>query len=195
MMSDFTLQPSIYSKLAEKRVLCLNGAIDTEIAGRLAAHFIYLELESKKKEITLIINSTGGVVDGGLFTIYDAIQSVTCPVKTVCIGEAYSAAAVILSAGSPGLRFAYPHSKIMIHSVHQEEMVGNSDEIKQEIKVVKSLNQTMMEILARHTKNKLSKVKRDCRKDKYMSAPEALKYGLIDQIVEPEKILSELLLE
>ncbi len=83
----------------------------------------------------------------------------------------------------------------MIHSVHQEEMVGNSDEIKQEIKVVKSLNQTMMEILARHTKNKLSKVKRDCRKDKYMSAPEALKYGLIDQIVEPEKILSELLLE
>jgi ATP-dependent Clp protease protease subunit len=195
MMNDYAIQPSIYSKLSEKRVLCLNGPIDTENAAKLAAYFIYLELESKKKEITLIINSIGGVVDGGLFTIYDAMQSVACPIRTVCIGEAYSAAAVILCSGSPGLRFAYPHSKIMIHSVQQEEMVGNSEEIKREIKVVKSLNQTMMEIIARHTKNKLSKVKRDCRKDKYMSAPEALKYGLIDQIVEPEKVLYELLVE
>jgi ATP-dependent Clp protease protease subunit len=194
MMDDF-VELNIYAKLANKRILALNQQIDTEIASKIAANLIYLELESKEKEITLIINSTGGVVDGGLFTIYDAIQSISCPVKTICIGEAYSAAAVILSAGSAGLRFAYPHSKVMIHSVHQEEMIGNSDEIKQEIKVVKSLNQIMMEILARHTKNKLQKIKRDCKKDKYMSAQEALKYGLIDHIIEPEKNIFELLLE
>lgn len=192
-MNDLTLQPSVFAKLAEQRVLFLNEDIDPSSATKLAAQLVYLESQSAKKEITLYINCTGGVVDGGLFTIYDTMQIISCPIKTICIGEAYSSAAVILAAGTPGLRFSYENSKMMIHSVYQDEVSGSEGQIKKEIKSLKALNLTMIEILARHTKNKLSKVKRDCRTDKYMSSKEALKYGLIDEIIPPSKMIPELL--
>jgi len=180
---------SVYDNLAKKRILFLNEDIDAQNATKLSAHFLYLNSLSKRKEITLYINCIGGVVDGGLFAIYDTMQQISCPIKTICVGQAYSSAAVILASGTPGRRLAFPNSTIMIHSVSLDNISGSIHEIEIETKNLQNLNDKMLKILSKHTKNKFSKIKQDCSRDKYMNAEEALQYGLIDGILTPEKIL------
>lgn len=177
----------IFSRLVKERILFLCEEINAEVATSIAATLLFLDLENQEKEITLYINSQGGSIEDGLHTIYDTLQCIKSPVKTICIGEAYSSAAVLLASGTKGLRFAYPSARVMIHMVQVEEMSGNQKEIEEESRRIKKLNQSLLEIMAKHTGQSLKKVKRDCNKDKYFSAEEALKYGLIDHIMVSSK--------
>lgn len=182
---------TIYAKLAEERILFLSEEIDASVATTLSAHLLWLDSQNKN-EITLYINSCGGTVNDGLLTIYDTMQHITAPIKTICIGEAFSAAAIILSSGAVGSRCALPHAKIMIHAIQVSDLGGSQDELEKEAKRLKKVNTSLMEIIARHTGQSLTKIKRDCKHDKYMTAAEALEYGLIDVIITPKKKIPKL---
>lgn len=179
----------IFSSLMKERILFLSEEIDAAVATSTAASLLFLDLQSQE-EITLYINSIGGTISDGLLTIHDTLQYIKSPVKTICIGEAYSSAAVILASGTKGRRFAFPNSKIMIHNLQVDEMFGTQKEIEDESKRLKELNQVLLTLIANHTKQPLKKIKRDCLKDKYFTPQEAIKYGLIDGIVEPSKGIS-----
>lgn len=186
--SSNELPPSsnIYSQLIKERILFLSEDIEPTFASWIAANLIWLDLTSNDS-ITIYINSCGGDVNGGLLTIYDTIQTLKSPIKTICIGEAYSSAAIILSAGTKGFRFAYPNAKIMIHAVSSPEISGTQKEIEAESKRIKQLNDALMKLIAKHTGQKVSRVKRDCLKDKYFGADEAVKYGLVDHIIDSQQ--------
>lgn len=186
LIGPHRLDAEIYKNLFNVRCVFLLGEINVQSAVNVASQLLWLNA-SEKKEITLYINSTGGDIDSGLLTIYDTIQWIDSPVSTICIGEAYSSAGYILASGSKGKRYAYPHSKIMIHGVQASELSGTQEEIAAESKRIKQLNNSLMELIARHSKQALSKVKRDFRKDKYFSAEEAMQYGLIDEVISPSK--------
>lgn len=182
----------VYSLLIKERILFLSQEIDGEVATSIAAKLFLLDRQSQTEEITLYINSSGGTIENGLLTIYDTLQFIKAPVKTICIGEAYSSAAVILAAGSKGTRFAYPSARIMIHNVQVDDMSGNQKEIEDESRRIKELNQTLMNIISRHTGQDIKKVQRDCKKDKYFSPEQAIKYGLIDEIIQPSKNIPDI---
>lgn len=184
----------VFSRLVSERIVFLSEDIDADVATETAAMLLWLNKQDSKKEITFYINSVGGSVGDGLLTIYDTMQLIEAPIKTICIGEAYSSGAVLLAAGSPGLRFAYPSARLMIHSIQVSEMSGTQQEIQEETKRIKKLNYTLMEIIARHTGQPLRKIKKDCVKDKYLTPSEAMKYGIIDKIVNPSKNIPELIL-
>lgn len=157
------------------------------MATNMVAHLLWLDSQDPKAEITIFINSVGGTVSNGLLTIYDTMQYISAPVRTICIGEAYSGAAVLLAAGDKGSRFAYPNARIMIHAVQAYDIGGSQYEVERESNRIKFMNQSLMEMIARHTGQSLSKVKKDCIEDKFFTAKEALEYGLIDGIVKPTK--------
>lgn len=180
---------NIFSRLVKERIIFLCEEIDAVVATSTAATLLLLDLLDSEKEITLYINSNGGSVPDGLLTIYDTLQFVKAPIKTVCIGQAFSSAAIILAAGTKGRRYAYPNSKIMIHSMQIEEMSGSEKEIQEEAKRIRKENQVLNVIISRHTGQSVKKVQRDCEKDKYFTPAEAIKYGLIDYVVEPTKKL------
>lgn len=179
----------VISRLVKDRILFLTDEVEIGVATELVAALLYLDLQNPDKEITIYINSQGGDTQSGLLTIYDTMQFIKSPVKTICIGEAYSSAAVLLASGTKGLRFAAPNSKIMIHSLQLGNLSGTQQEIEEETKLCKKLNDTVMKIIASHTGQNIKKVKRDCLKDKYFTAEEAIKYGLIDGIVVGKKQL------
>jgi ATP-dependent Clp protease protease subunit len=182
----------VYSRLVKERILFLAEEIEAELATTLTATLFWLDSQSSTQEITLYINSPGGTVSDGLLTIYDTLQVIKAPVRTICIGEAYSGAAVILAAGTKGRRLAYPNAKIMIHPIQVGELSGSQPEIEKEAKRIKKLNSSLIELIARHSGQSLKKVRKDCQTDKFMSADEALEYGLIDEIVKPSKKVPEL---
>ncbi len=175
---------SFNNKLLNYRKLFLPENIDIPTSSKLVSNLIYLNEVSSTEKITLYINSNGGEVEGGLLAIYDAINSIQAPVETFCIGEAHSSAAFILASGTKGLRCAYKHSKIMIHGVQASEFSGDQENFKQEIKAIKKLNNSLFEILSKHTSQPLVKIKKDLKKEKFFSAKEALDYGLIDIVIE-----------
>lgn len=183
----------VYSKLVEERIIFLKDEIDATVATKISATLFWLNSQSQTEEIILYINSPGGTVSDGLFTIYDTLQFIKAPVKTICIGEASSSAAVILAAGSKGRRFAYPSARIMIHNIQVSEMSGSQTEIEKESKRIKELNDNLIQTIARHTGQLLRKVKRDCINDKYLTAEQAVAYGIIDGIIQPNKEIPELL--
>jgi ATP-dependent Clp protease protease subunit len=120
-------------------------------------------------------------------TIYDTMQYISSPIKTICIGEAYSSAAVILTAGTKGRRWAYPSSRMMIHNIWTEEMSGTQKEIEEKSKQIKIVNDAMIKIISKHTGQTIRRVKKDCEKDKYFTCEEAMKYGLVDHIIVSSK--------
>lgn len=183
---------NIYSKLAEERIFFIGDMITQEVANRLVAHLIFLDKKSPTEEITVVINSCGSDVQEGLLPIYDAFQVVRAPIKTICIGQAYSGAAILLAAGTKGRRFAYADADVMIHTVQVAEISGTQSQLEDESRRTKRLNGSLMELIARHTGQSLRKVKRDCSEDKYMTAKEALEYGIIDEIIKSEKELPPL---
>ena len=181
----------VYARLVKDRVLFLNEEIDSGTASTIVSLLFLLDREEKEEEpISLWINSPGGNVDD-FFAIYDMMQLIKAPVKTICIGSACSAAAILLAAGTPGLRYATPNSHIMIHQIQIGEVSGTGTEVEIEAREVKKIKSKLNEILSRHTGHTLTKIRRDCEHDKYMDAQTALEYGMIDHILGPTKEIPE----
>lgn len=182
----------IYSRLIKERIIFLTEAIDAEVASTIAATLFFLDHQDSEEDISLYINSPGGAVEEGLFVIYDMMQLIKAPIKTVCIGEAMSAAALILASGTKGKRYALPNSKIMIHQVQVDGVGGTGTDVMNQVKTIKETKKRLTELLARHCGQPYRKVYSDCEVDKYMTAEEALEYGIIDNILQPNKQIPEL---
>jgi ATP-dependent Clp protease protease subunit len=176
----------ISSRLIKDRVIYLDCEIDSEVSSQIVSLLFLLDREDSEKPISLWLSSPGGCVSG-LFAIYDMMHRIKAPVKTVCIGEVCSAAAILLAAGTPGKRFAMPNSRVMIHQVQVEGIGGSNAELEISTKEIKSVQEYLTEILARHTGHTKAKIKRDTKLDRYMSATEAKDYGLIDKILPVSK--------
>ncbi|MEM9188971.1 MAG: ATP-dependent Clp endopeptidase proteolytic subunit ClpP [Myxococcota bacterium] len=175
----------IYSRLLKDRIIFLGTPIDDYVANVIIAQFLFLESEDPDKEVTLYINSPGGVVTAAL-GIYDTMQYIRCPVSTVCLGQAASMGAVLLAAGSSGLRKALPHSRVMIHQPHAGYR-GQATDIEIHAKEILFLKERLNRILADHTGKEFDAVKEDTERDKFMSAEVAKEYGLIDEVIIPRK--------
>ncbi len=172
----------IYSRLLEERIIFLGTAINDDVANAVIAQLLFLEKEDMKKDITLYVNSPGGQVTSTL-AMYDTMQYVDPPISTICLGMAASGGAVILMGGAKGKRFALPHSEIMIHQP-LGGTEGQATDIAIHAEHIINTKNLLNELIAKHTGKKLEQVKIDTERDKFMTAKEALNYGLIDRIIE-----------
>lgn len=174
-----------YVKLAKNRILFVAENVDDTMAAQLSAMLLYLDNEDHEAPIEMYIHSNGGAATG-LANIYDVMQMIQAPVQTVCIGKCYSAGAVLLAAGTKGMRFAFKNASIMIHGVQFGFPIPGQDMTtsKSYYDFVNDNNDAIMKMLAEHTGQPLEKVKEDCKQDVWMTPEEALAYGLIDGIVE-----------
>ena len=170
----------IYSRLLKERIIFLGDAIEDHIANLVIAQLLFLESEDPTKDISLYINSPGGVVTSGL-AIYDTMQYLKAPVSTICIGQAASMASVLLAAGAKGKRFALPNSRIMIHQ-GSAGFRGNTPDVEIQVREVMHLTERLTRILADHTGQTPEKVKQDSDRDYYLGAEEAKAYGIIDEV-------------
>ena len=175
----------IYSRLLKDRIILLGTPIDDYVANLVIAQLLFLQAEDPKKDIDLYINSPGGSVTAGL-AIYDTIQTVSCNVKTFCLGQCASMGAVLLAAGTPGKRFALPHSRIMIHQPWGGAE-GTAADIEIQSREILRLRSMLNNILARHTGQTLKKIERDTGRDFFMSASEAATYGIVDSVINNNK--------
>lgn len=180
---DGEVMYDVFSRLVKDRIVFLEGEIDSDIATTVSATLLFLAAQDPTKLISLYINSPGGLVHPGLFTIYDTMSYINAPVQTVCIGEAYSAASMLLAAGTPGNRLAFENADIMIHEV-QAGTIGASSKIERDAARIKRTNDKLIRLLAKHTKQTEKTVRELCEKDTYFSASEAVKFGLIDRVVK-----------
>ncbi|PID87520.1 ATP-dependent Clp protease proteolytic subunit [Candidatus Gracilibacteria bacterium] len=176
----------IYSRLLEDRIIFLGDAIDSSIANTVIAQLLFLQKQDPKAPITMYINSPGGHVTAGL-AIYDTMQYISCPVTTVSIGLSASMGSIILAGGTKGKRYALPHSEIMIHQP-LGGAEGQATDIKLAAEHITRTGHRLYSILAKHTGKEIEQVEKDCDRDNFMTAEEALKYGLIDKIIENKKL-------
>ena len=172
----------IYSRLLKDRIVFIGSPIDDGVANVVIAQMLFLQMEDPKKDIHLYINSPGGVVTGGM-AIYDTMNFLQCDVVTYCIGQAASMATVLLAAGAKGKRFALPNARIMIHQPTGGAS-GQTADIAIQAKEILRWRRTLNEILASHTGKTAEQVGKDSDRDNYMSAQEALSYGIVDRVVE-----------
>ncbi|MDR3037215.1 MAG: ATP-dependent Clp endopeptidase proteolytic subunit ClpP [Coriobacteriales bacterium] len=170
----------IYSRLLNDRIVFLGEAIDDHVANTVVAQLLHLESDDPEKDISLYINSPGGVISAGL-AIYDTMQFIKCDVSTICIGLAASMAAVLLTAGAKGKRFALPNSRIMIHQPSGGAQ-GQQTEIEIAAKEILYAREQINKILAEHTGQPLERIHLDTERDNFMSAEESKEYGLVDEI-------------
>jgi len=175
----------IYSRLLKERIIFLGGAINDAVANAVIAQLLFLEHEDPKKEIKLYINSPGGSVTAGM-AIYDTMQYVKPDVSTMCVGIAASMGAFLLAAGQNGKRFALPNSEILLHQV-MGGAEGQAIEIEIAAKQIIKTKQRLNQLLAKHTKQALSKIEKDTDRDFWLSAEEAKAYGVIDEIIKNHK--------
>lgn len=171
----------VWSRLLKDRIIFLGSVIDEDLANVTVAQLLHLEGEDPQKEVTLYINSPGGHVSAGL-AIYDAMQYIRCEISTVCIGQASSMAAVLLAAGSKGKRFILPYSRVMIHQPLGGAQ-GQATDIEIQAKEIIKIKKTLNNILVKHTGKTFKQIERDTDRDFFLSAPDAIKYGLVDKIV------------
>jgi len=175
----------IYSRLLKERIIFLTGPIDDNVASLVCAQLLFLESDNPKKEISFYINSPGGIVWSGL-AMYDTLQYISSKIMTICVGQAASAASLLLTAGEKEMRFSLPNSRIMVHQpsgVYQGQVTDIEIQTKEIIKTKKRLN----EIYAKHTGKDIKEVELIMERDKYFSPAEAIEFGLIDKIVESRK--------
>ncbi len=172
----------IYSRLLKERVIFLTGPIEDYGANLVVAQMLFLEAENPDKDIHLYINSPGGSVTSGM-SIYDTMQFIKPDVSTLCIGQAASMGAVLLTGGAKGKRQALPNSRVMIHQV-LGGFQGQASDIEIHTKEILSIKAKLNEILAKHSGQKVDKVAKDSDRDNFMSPDEAVKYGLIDNVVD-----------
>jgi len=172
----------IYSRLLKDRIIFLGSAINDEVANSVVAQLLFLQSDDPKAPVHLYVNSPGGSVTAGL-AIYDTMQFITCDVATYCVGQAASMAAVLLTAGRPGKRNALPNSRILIHQP-LAGMEGTAEEIMIHAKEFAKIKERLNRILLKHTGRPLEQIERDTDRDRFMSAEEALEYGLIDRVID-----------
>jgi ATP-dependent Clp protease protease subunit len=170
----------IYSRLLRERIIFLGDTIEDNVANLVIAQLLFLDAEDPERDISLYINSPGGVITSGL-AIYDTMQYVRAPVSTICIGMAASMAAVLLAAGAPAKRFALPHSRIMIHQ-GSGGFRGNTPDVMIQVKEMETLVNTNHEILSHHCGQPIEKIVADTSRDYFMSPTEAKEYGIIDAV-------------
>lgn len=171
----------IYSRLLKDRIIFIGTAIDDNVANIIIAQLLFLQMEDQDKDISIYINTPGGSVTSGL-AIYDTIQFVKPDVSTYCVGQATSMGAVLLAAGTSGKRHALPHARIMIHQPWGG-VQGQATDISIQAQEILRLRARLEEILAKHTKQSLDKIKKDTDRDYFMSAEEAKNYGIVDEVI------------
>ena len=171
----------IYSRLLKDRIILLGSGIDDHVASLICAQLLFLESEDPEKEIYMYINSPGGSVSAGM-AIYDTMQYISAPVATLCLGQAASMGALLLAAGEKDMRYALPHSRIMIHQPLGGAQ-GQASDIHIHAKEILRLRDELNEILADHTGQTLDKIREDTERDYFMTAKSAMEYGLIDKVM------------
>jgi len=172
----------IYSRLLKDRIILLGSEINDYVANAIIAQMLFLEAEDPDKDIFLYINSPGGVVTAGL-AIYDTMQFIKCDVSTICIGQAASMGAILLAAGAKGKRYALPNARIMLHQP-LGGFSGQASEVEIHAKEIIRMKEILNEILSKHTGQSIKKIRKDTDRDFFMSAKDALEYGIIDKIFE-----------
>ena len=177
---------SLLGKLLKERIILLGTAVDEHVANLIMAQLLHLESEDPDKDISLYINSPGGEITG-LFAIYDTMQFIKPDVSTICIGQAASAAAVILGAGEKGKRFILPHARVLIHQPHGGAQ-GQAVDIQIQAKEITRMRETLDEILAHHTGQTVEKVAADTDRDFIMGANEAKEYGIVDEVISNREL-------
>ncbi|WP_207537063.1 ATP-dependent Clp endopeptidase proteolytic subunit ClpP [Sabulicella rubraurantiaca] len=171
----------IYSRLLKERIIFLTGAVYDQVSSLICAQLLFLESENPNKEISFYINSPGGVVSAGL-AIYDTMQYIRSPVSTVCIGMAASMGSLLLTAGAAGKRFALPNARVMVHQPSGGAQ-GQATDIEIQAREILTLRRRLNEIYVKHTGQPVEAIEAKLERDSYMSAEEALAFGLIDQVV------------
>jgi len=171
----------IYSRLLKDRIVFLGTEINDDVANLVTAQFLFLESEDPEKEISFYINSPGGSVTAGL-AIYDTMQFIKPPVSTLCLGQAASMGAVLLTAGHKGRRYALPHSRIMIHQPLGGAQ-GQATDLEIQAREILRMREELNNIFVRHSGQKLSKIEKDTDRDMFMSPEQAVEYGLIDEVI------------
>jgi ATP-dependent Clp protease, protease subunit len=182
----------VSARLVMDRVIYLDCEIDSEITAQVTSLLFLLDREDSEKKISFWINSPGGLLQG-FFAIYDMMHRIKAPVQTVCVGEACSAAAILLAAGSPGLRYCMPNSRVMIHQIQVGGLEGSNTEIEIETRELKAQQDVLTDILARHSGHTKTKIKNDTKMDKWMNAQAAVDYGIVDKILPAYKEVPELI--
>lgn len=177
----------IYSRLLGHRVVFLGRPVDDEIGNLIIAQLLHLESEDSDKPIALYINSPGGSGDA-MFAVYDAMQHVRPPVHTTCIGMAASAATVILAGGAAGGRTILPHGRVLIHQPHVTGIGGQATDIEIHATEILRQREVASEVLARHTGHDIERIRRDTERDRWMTAEQAVAYGLVDRILAPATV-------
>ncbi len=175
----------IYSRLLVDRIVFLGTPVDDTVANLVIAQLLFLQMTDPKKDVHLYINSPGGSVTAGL-AIYDTMQFLTCDVNTYCIGQAASMGAVLLCGGTKGKRFALPNANIMIHQV-LGGAEGQASDVEIRVKYMLKLKNRLNTIISSHTGQPVEQVEKDCDRDNFMSAEEAQKYGLVDEVITSRK--------
>ncbi|MGC8846132.1 MAG: ATP-dependent Clp protease proteolytic subunit [Candidatus Hydrogenedens sp.] len=175
----------IYSRLLEDRIIFLGMPIDDYVANYIIAQLLYLEAEDPDKDINLYINSPGGSVTAGL-AIYDTMQFIRPEITTICLGQAASMAAVLMSAGTPGKRYALPYSRFLLHQL-MGGVRGQATDIAIQAQEIVRIGETIDQILARHTGQPIEVIRKDTDRDLFLSAEEAKNYGLIDEVLQRSK--------
>lgn len=175
----------IYSRLLKDRIIFIGSPVDDDFANIIIAQLLFLESENSEKQIELYVNNPGGLVTAGM-AIYDTMQFIKSPVSTICIGQAASMGAILLASGAKGLRFALPNSRIMIHQP-LGGVQGQATDIGIQAKEILRVKGRLNEILSKHTGQSLEKIEKDTDRDFFMTAEEAKKYGIIDDVIEKKK--------
>ncbi|MHB8231670.1 MAG: ATP-dependent Clp endopeptidase proteolytic subunit ClpP [bacterium] len=175
----------IYSRLLKDRIIFIGDAIDDTFANLIIAQLLFLESEDPEKDISIYINSPGGVITAGL-AIYDTIQYIKPDVSTLCMGQAASMGAVLLAAGTKGKRFALPHSRIMIHQP-SGGFQGQATDIDIQAREILRMREELNQILAFHTSQSIDKIRVDAERDFFMSGAQSAEYGIIDKVVEKKE--------
>ena len=180
----------IYSRLLKERIVFLGTPIDDAVGNLIMAQLLHLESEDPDKDINLYVNSPGGDITS-LFAIYDTMQYIKPDVSTICMGQAASAAAVLVLAGTKGKRYALPHSRILLHQPHGGAQ-GQAVDIEIQAKEITRYRKLLEELIAEHTGQSLEKVSKDTDRDYILTAEEAVEYGVVDEVISSRKIKPEL---
>ncbi len=179
----------IYSRLLKERIIFLTGPVYDEVAALICAQLLFLEAENPDKEISFYINSPGGVVTAGM-AIYDTMQYIRAPVATLCIGQAASMGSLLLTAGAKGKRFCLPNARVMVHQP-SGGFQGQASDIEIHAREILTLRKRLNEIYVKHTGQDLKVIEDALERDRFMSADDAQKFGLVDQVVEERVVETE----